>query len=1563
MLAPAVGAPEPARAVDGFLSSWSYGMGLIGHQVTELALMLEASAVAFDAVEARLSVAGGGATPAAPPTPITAAPELPPLPRPLGARWGDMSWTRVPVQLSAARYPRELLPGEPEDVEHLAVALRGFAVTAADAQTMLRQVSLGGWVGAAATVFANELDQVPGRLSIAADAFAEASGALRTHARALSDGQLAATVALRTWQDAEAQSQIWRGVTTGADTTSDTDPGLEGMARAAAMLASAREDVAASGRSLVSGLDAAAATAPNDPGLFARMARAVRGFAGGFGEGTAGLVEGAVGVAALAARLSPTRAMVDPRGYLDAVESFGKGVAAAASHPGETIAAVTDWETWTTDPALALGHLAPDLILALTTAGAGTAASVPARLGEAGRLGRFAPPLRAVNDLRLPRDAAKPLECRRTCGDPVDVASGDVILDQVDVTLPALLALTLSRTHVSSYRCGQWFGRSWASTLDQRLEIEPDAVYLLGQDGMRLVYAVPTDEGPSLPAYGPRWPLRGSGKGRWSINDPWSGRTLHFAAAADPTVLPLSAITDRNGHRVEIDRADNGTPRAVTHSGGYRVAVDTDGGRITAIRLRSNSGDAPLVRYEYDESGNLAAVVNSSDQALRFAYDAAGRLAEWRDRNGVAYSYRYDNHGRCVATSGAGGHLNGTFAYDLERHTTVATDSLGHPTQFELDEAGRVIREVDPLGNTTAFVWDDQDRLLARTDALARTTRHTWNDAGDLTEVVQPDGSSTVVRYNELHLPVAVVGPDGAAWTHTYDQTGNLTATMDPLGAATTYCYDEGRLTAVTDALGYVTRIQSDSAGLPVEVTEPAGGTTRYRRDGFGRVVVVTDPADGTTRFTWTVEGKIASRIGPDGASERWSYDGEGNLVEHVDPVGHVTRFEYMSFDLPAARTDPDGSRTSYAYDTELRLTSVTDPGGLEWRYERDAVGNVVREVDVNGRVLSYVYDAAGQLVESVNGLGQRAHLTRDLVGNITKRLTPDAVTIFIYDPAGRLIHATNPDADLVLDRDALGRVIAETCNGRTVSSTYDSLGRRLTRLTPAGVESRWEYGPGPAPLALHTAGTTMTFEYDAAGRPTECALGDIPVVVNTWDANHRLAGQSIGADGHQRRYRHRADGNLLGIDDEFTGGRNFDLDPLGRVVAARSTEAIERFGYDPSGNITSATSSPEFSGPLDEAYGDRQYSGTLIRQAGRIRYEHDAGGRTTLRHQRRSAEPETWRYTWDADDRLVGATTPDGHGWHYRYDPLGRRIAKERLTDDRQSVTETTEFFWDSAVLVEQTQEFGSSRASSTTWHHEPGTFRPINQVTHIQTSGEGWVVDKFRAIVADLIGTPTDLVDPIGAVTPLRPTTLSGAPLGPGQPDDPCLLEFPGQYLDDETGLHYNFHRYYDPAVSRYVSPDPLGLAAGHNPFSYTRNPLTSADPLGLIDCRNSPVPTAMPPATIRFSQSSVTHVDPVTHSMRINGWLGQPIDVVRMPDSGLTTLDNTRVLAAHRAGIEVRVSVRLFQEHLPHDMIGRFTTPKGGAPTTWGEAAMNRIGGQNSIFRNTHPYGSPVVGWGGG
>jgi len=71
---------------------------------------------------------------------------------------------------------------------------------------------------------------------------------------------------------------------------------------------------------------------------------------------------------------------------------------------------------------------------------------------------------------------------------------------------------------------------------------------------------------------------------------------------------------------------------------------------------------------------------------------------------------------------------------------------------------------------------------------------------------------------------------------------------------------------------------------------------------------------------------------------------------------------------------------------------------------------------------------------------------------------------------------------------------------------------------------------------------------------------------------------------------------------------------------------------------------------------------------------------------------------------------------------------------------------------------------------------------------------------------------------------------------------IRFPGQYYDQETGFHYNYHRYYDPQTGRYLTPDPIGLAGGMNLYTYVGNdPVNSYDFMGLYSFREGLQDTA--------------------------------------------------------------------------------------------------------------------------
>ncbi|MGP3949596.1 DUF6531 domain-containing protein [Streptomyces sp. 7N604] len=1071
---------------------------------------------------------------------------------------------------------------------------------------------------------------------------------------------------------------------------------------------------------------------------------------------------------------------------------------------------------------------------------------------------------KSLNSLRKGADDAigksKPTKVRCKGGDPIDMVSGEMLMEETDVELPGLLPLVLRRTHLSTYRWGRWFGESWASTLDERLELDNDGALFATEDGMILVYPVPGPGASVLPLEGPRWPLDwdGSPGAPIRITDPQTGHTRHFAplaktASADSAfTMPLAAISDRNGHRIDFDRDESGTPTAVRHSGGYHIHIDTEDDRITRLRLANPEGGpegTTLLRYGYNTEGHLTEVYNSSGLPFKLTYDDRARITSWTDRNDSWYRFTYDDQDRCIRGEGAEGFLSCTITYDTENRETRYTNSLGHTTTCRYNELRQLAAITDPLGNTRRNEWNRRNQLLSQNDALGHTVRYEYNGAGCLTGIIRQDGSSAKAVYNDAQLPVEIHEPGGKIWRHVYDERGNRTLTVSPSGAETRFTYDKhGNLTSVSDSIGGSQQISCNAAGLPVKIIDPLGNVTSVARDAFGRISNISDPLGHTVNLNWTTEGRLVQRQIGDDPAEIWEWDGEGNLLAHTDRVGQTIRYTFTHFDKPTSRITHDGSRYSFTYDTELRLIGITNPQGLTWSYDHDASGLRISETDFNGRLTQYGRDGAGRLTSRTNGAGQRINYVLDCLGRTRKTVVDGKTTAgFVYDAAGQLVQAANPDSTVTIERDGLGRILAETVNGRTMRYTYDELGRRSSRLTPANVMSEWSYDPDGRPTSLQTNTGRLEFSYDAAGREIRRRWGDRVALSQEWDMANRLVAQTVSAlDSdlesvrqetliEHRSYSYRPDGFLTQIRELSTGVQEHVLDHHGRVTAAHAHGQVERYAYDDTGNLIHADA------PERRSVGDIEYAGTLIRRDSRTRFDHDAQGRLVRKTRRLlNGQSRTWTFTWSAEDRLTGVETPDGQRWRYAYDPLGRRIAKE-LLDEEGNIKDQITFVWDGTRLAEQT-----TGHKHTTWDYVPGTHRPLAQMEQGTKAGgnepypesdlnelsQSEIDARYYAIVSDLVGTPTELVSSSGEVVWKQCRTVWGLPIGGSHATRPvdCPLRFPGQYHDPETGLHYNYFRYYDPEFARYVTPDPLGLEPAPNHYGYVNNPSTWADPGGL-------------------------------------------------------------------------------------------------------------------------------------
>ncbi|ENF4620796.1 RHS domain-containing protein, partial [Salmonella enterica subsp. enterica serovar Senftenberg] len=176
-----------------------------------------------------------------------------------------------------------------------------------------------------------------------------------------------------------------------------------------------------------------------------------------------------------------------------------------------------------------------------------------------------------------------------------------------------------------------------------------------------------------------------------------------------------------------------------------------------------------------------------------------------------------------------------------------------------------------------------------------------------------------------------------------------------------------------------------------------------------------------------------------------------------------------------------------------------------------------------------------------------------------------------------------------------------------------------------------------------------------------------------------------------------------------------------------------------------------------------------------------------------------------------------------YVYDAPGRRVEKHELDAEGKPYNRTT-FLWDGMRLA---QECRLGRSSSLYIYSDQGSHEPLARVDRA-APGEA---DEVLYYHTDVNGAPEEMTDGGGNIVWEAGYQVWGN-LTHEKETRPVQqnLRFQGQYLDRETGLHYNLYRFYDPDIGKFISGDPIGLRGGLNLYQYAPNPLSWIDPLGL-------------------------------------------------------------------------------------------------------------------------------------
>ncbi|PJK11255.1 hypothetical protein CO608_02010 [Lysobacteraceae bacterium NML08-0793] len=216
-------------------------------------------------------------------------------------------------------------------------------------------------------------------------------------------------------------------------------------------------------------------------------------------------------------------------------------------------------------------------------------------------------------------------------------------------------------------------------------------------------------------------------------------------------------------------------------------------------------------------------------------------------------------------------------------------------------------------------------------------------------------------------------------------------------------------------------------------------------------------------------------------------------------------------------------------------------------------------------------------------------------------------------------------------------------------------------------------------------------------------------------------------------------------------------------------------------------------------------------------------------------ADGRTQNLYYDLFDRLVRVETFKKNAetgtwekevWKFEYDALDRRIAKCRELSDGLKADET-EFVWDESRLLQEVYKNGRY----TYIYTDQDSYEPLAQI-HNYTNAEYETFVEWNYFHCDQIGIPREMTDKDGRLLwfgeydawgkLVKETNVTGTAHQP--------FRLQNQYCDRETELHYNFFRYYDPDVGRFVNQDPIGLWGGENLYQFALNMGSWIGPLGL-------------------------------------------------------------------------------------------------------------------------------------
>jgi RHS repeat-associated protein len=835
-------------------------------------------------------------------------------------------------------------------------------------------------------------------------------------------------------------------------------------------------------------------------------------------------------------------------------------------------------------------------------------------------------------------------------------------------------------------------------------------------------------------------------------------------------------------------------------------------------------------------------------------------------------------------TGGLGGIADYTnVLYDANGNATSRTDFNGVVSTYTFDltrnlETSRTEAVGTPRVRTITTQWHPVHRRPTLITEPGRTTENVYDSVGNLLTRTITDTATSTQRI----------------WTYTYNAYGQILTADGPrtdVVDRTTYTYYDctsglecGQLHTVTNALNQTTTYNAyNSEGQPLTITDANGVLTSINYDGRSHIASRT-VAGELTRFEYWPSGLIKKTTMPDSSFVLYNYDAaqrltdisdsEGNHIVYTldamgnrtheevrDPLGTLTRTSSSIFNqlgqlyqaVPAASTP--AVTTTFGYDANGNQTTVNAPLGRNSINAYDELNRLKQVTDANNGITQYGYNALDQLISVTDPRNLQTVYTYNALGDLTQQLSPDTgTTINTFDSGGNLkttIDARSKSATYTYD--ALNRVTQVVYPDQTLNYTYD-LGAnavgKISSVTDSSGSTSWTYTPqGRIATKTQVMGAmvmTVQYGYNAAGQLTTITtpsnktitygytnnqvtnmmvnsvnlLNDVlyepfgPTSGWTW-GNGTLSVRTYDTDGKLTQLD-SAGFKTIGYDDAFrissvidqdnsANSWSYGYDTLDRLTSAIGSQ-MQLFSFDANGNRLTqggASSSTFTVSPTSNRLSS--VSGAVSKS-----YLYDNAGNTT--------SDGSATYAYNDSGRMI-SVTKSGVTTTYTYNALGQRVTKTTAGN-------TTYFVYDEAGHILGEYDNSGLLIQETAWMYDM-------PVASIRFGSCGLAVFYIHT---DHLNTPRRITKrSTNEVVWRWDSDAFGTTMANENPSGLGMfvfnLRFPGQYFDSETGLLYNWNRYYDPQGGRYITSDPIGLDGGINTYAYVGgNPISFIDPLGL-------------------------------------------------------------------------------------------------------------------------------------